>query len=83
MQHYNNTGRWVVPFRAVWGPASDTIICGSMKRTVGYCDTLPAYPLCVDQGRFSAAPVTLVLLVLSIFSDAFCFKHVCQHTDKQ
>ena len=32
--HYNNTGRWVVPFRAVWGAASDTIICGSMKRTV-------------------------------------------------
>ena len=34
MRHYNNTGRWVVPFRAVWGPASDTVICGSMKRTV-------------------------------------------------
>ena len=33
-KHYNNTGRWVVPFRAVWGPASDTVICGSMKRTV-------------------------------------------------
>lgn len=32
--HYNNTGRWVVPFRAVWGAASDTVICGSMKRTV-------------------------------------------------
>ena len=34
MKHYNNTGRWVVPFRGVWGPASDTVIVGSMKRTV-------------------------------------------------
>ncbi|DBB11441.1 hypothetical protein WJX82_009846 [Trebouxia sp. C0006] len=34
MKHYNNTGRWVVPFRGVWGPASDTVIVGSMKRTI-------------------------------------------------
>ena len=34
MKHYNNTGRWVVPFRGVWGPASDTVVVGSMKRTV-------------------------------------------------
>ena len=40
MKHYNNTGRWVVPFRAVWGPASDTVICGSMKRTVCISSTL-------------------------------------------
>ncbi|KAL3141680.1 hypothetical protein ABBQ32_004368 [Trebouxia sp. C0010 RCD-2024] len=39
MKHYNNTGRWVVPFRAVWGPASDTIICGSMKRTIDVFDS--------------------------------------------
>ena len=32
--HYNNTGRWVVPFRAIWGPGSDAAICGSMKRSV-------------------------------------------------
>ena len=32
--HYNNTGRWVVPFRAIWGPRSDAVICGSMKRSV-------------------------------------------------
>lgn len=42
MKHYNNTGRWVVPFRAVWGPASDTVICGSMKRTVCQCSSANA-----------------------------------------
>ena len=34
MQHNNNTGRWVIPFRAVWGPASDCLIVGNMKRMV-------------------------------------------------
>ena len=28
-------GRWVSPFRAVWTPASDGVIVGNMKRTVG------------------------------------------------
>ena len=37
IKHYNNTGRWVSPFRSVWGPAGDTIICGSMKRNVSAC----------------------------------------------
>ena len=41
--HYNNTGRWVVPFRAVWGAASDTLICGSMKRTVSEHKCVPYY----------------------------------------
>ena len=31
--HNNNTGRWVMPFRASWGPGS-TAACGSMKRAV-------------------------------------------------
>ena len=39
--HYNNTGRWVVPFRAVWGAASDALICGSMKRTVSAHKCVP------------------------------------------
>ena len=47
MKHYNNTGRWVVPFRAVWGPASDTVICGSMKRTVCHCSSWLA--LCMTE----------------------------------
>ncbi|KAK9868093.1 hypothetical protein WJX84_011731 [Apatococcus fuscideae] len=34
IKHYNNTGRWVSPFRSVWGPAADTILCGSMKRNI-------------------------------------------------
>lgn len=35
--HNNNTGRWVVPFRASWGPAGDAIMCGSMGRQVSAC----------------------------------------------
>jgi hypothetical protein len=31
--HNNNTGRWVMPFRASWGPGG-TAACGSMKRAV-------------------------------------------------
>ncbi len=34
MRHNNNTGRWVIPFRAVWTAASDGLICGGMGRTV-------------------------------------------------
>jgi hypothetical protein len=32
VKHDNQTGRWVIPFRAVWTPASDALVCGSMKR---------------------------------------------------
>ncbi|KAK9842270.1 hypothetical protein WJX81_003820 [Elliptochloris bilobata] len=38
IRHYNNTGRWVSPFRAVWTPASDGVIVGNMKRTVDVFD---------------------------------------------
>ena len=38
--HNNNTGRWVMPLRATLGP-SDTIICGSMKRAVRFCQQIP------------------------------------------
>ncbi|KAK9823208.1 hypothetical protein WJX72_001110 [[Myrmecia] bisecta] len=34
ISHNNNTGRWVVPFRATWGPAADCLVVGNMKRTV-------------------------------------------------
>jgi hypothetical protein len=30
--HNNQTGRWVLPFRAVWAPGSDGVLVGSMKR---------------------------------------------------
>ncbi|KAG2499658.1 hypothetical protein HYH03_002596 [Edaphochlamys debaryana] len=32
MPHNNQTGRWVVPFRAVWSAACDAALCGNMKR---------------------------------------------------
>lgn len=36
--HNNNTGRYITPFRAVWGPSSDSVICGNMKRMVNVYD---------------------------------------------
>ena len=36
ISHNNNTGRWISPFRAVWGPGSDFLAVGSMTRQVLY-----------------------------------------------
>lgn len=36
--HNNNTGRWIVPFRAVWTAGGDGILCGGMRRTVDVFD---------------------------------------------
>lgn len=30
-KHDNQTGRWVHPFRAVWGPATDCLIVGELR----------------------------------------------------
>ncbi|KAL4433964.1 hypothetical protein ABPG75_000405 [Micractinium tetrahymenae] len=38
IKHDNNTGRWVLPFRAVWTPAADGVIVGNMKRFVDIFD---------------------------------------------
>lgn len=34
IRHDNQTGRWVLPLRAVWAPDSQSILVGSMKRHV-------------------------------------------------
>lgn len=34
VKHNNQTGRWVLPFRAVWSASGDGILCGSMQRHV-------------------------------------------------
>ncbi|CEG01596.1 WD40 repeat [Ostreococcus tauri] len=34
IRHNNQTGRWVLPFRAVWSAAGDGVLCGSMQRHV-------------------------------------------------
>jgi len=34
VSHNCHTGRWVLPFRAIWTPAGDGIVCGHMKRRV-------------------------------------------------
>lgn len=38
IRHDNNTGRWVLPFRAVWNAAGDGVIVGNMKRFVDVFD---------------------------------------------
>lgn len=38
IKHNNQTGRWVLPFRAVWTPAADGVVVGSMKREVELFD---------------------------------------------
>ena len=38
IKHNNQTGRWVLPFRAVWTPGSDGVVVGSMKREVELFD---------------------------------------------
>uniref|UniRef100_A0A7R9V7J6 Anaphase-promoting complex subunit 4 WD40 domain-containing protein n=1 Tax=Chlamydomonas euryale TaxID=1486919 RepID=A0A7R9V7J6_9CHLO len=34
VRHNNQTGRWITPFRAVWGPGCDWFAVGSMKKGV-------------------------------------------------
>ncbi|QDZ20070.1 WD40 repeat domain-containing protein [Chloropicon primus] len=34
IKHNTQTGRWTLPFRAIWTPAADGIVCGSMRREV-------------------------------------------------
>jgi hypothetical protein len=36
--HDNRTGRWVLPFRAAWAPASDGLLVGAMGRSVDILD---------------------------------------------
>jgi WD40 repeat protein len=38
IRHDNQTGRWVLPFRAVWGFNSDAVIVGNMHRFVDVYD---------------------------------------------
>lgn len=59
ISHNNNTGRWTIPFRAVWGPSSDCCLVGNMKRTVR--------PLCfwmlqLDHARAVTLPLHLPAL---------------------
>ena len=47
IRHNNNTGRWVMPFRARWTPNGDGFVIGSMNRMVevfNACDTGKSKP---------------------------------------
>ena len=39
VRHDNQTGRWVLPFRAIWAPDSKHFIIGNMKRYVDVVDS--------------------------------------------
>lgn len=55
IRHNNNTGRWVMPFRAVWAPAGDAVCVGDLKRGVSVFKDSGA-PVCV----LSAEPLTAI-----------------------
>lgn len=40
IRHNCNTGRWVVPFRAVWARDAAAVCCGSMKREMALYDAV-------------------------------------------
>ena len=43
IKHDNQTGRWVIPFRAVWSPAADAVVVGSMRRETELIDVAGRY----------------------------------------
>lgn len=40
IKHDCQTGRWILPLRAVWSAKGDAVIVGSMKRSVHVCDAV-------------------------------------------
>lgn len=38
IRHNNNTGRWISPFRSIWGREGDCVLCGDMKRGIAMFD---------------------------------------------
>lgn len=34
INHNNNTGRWILPFKPQWSPAGDAVVVGGMQRTI-------------------------------------------------
>ena len=68
--HNNNTGRWVVPFRASWGPAGDALMCGSMDRQVrpALCSTGPCY-MCLARSACSEACCLVRSMVCACIPD--------------
>ena len=44
IKHNNQTGRWVLPFRAIWSAAGDGVLCGSMQRSMHVFDPRVAVP---------------------------------------
>eukprot|EP00890_Picochlorum_soloecismus_P002433 jgi/Picsp_1/3190/NSC_06030-R1_wd repeat-containing protein 76-like len=55
MKHDNQTGRWVLPLRAVWTTGGDACIVGSMKRTVDVMDAQTGAMACQLHSEYMTA----------------------------
>jgi WD40 repeat protein len=55
IKHDNQTGRWVLPLRAVWATAGDACIVGSMKRTVDVIDAQTGTMACQLHSEYMTA----------------------------
>jgi len=55
IKHDNQTGRWVLPFRAVWGMASNAVIIGNMRRYVDVMDAKDGKMLIQLHGEYMTA----------------------------
>ena len=55
IKHDNQTGRWVLPLRAVWTTSGDACIVGSMKRTVDVIDAQTGTMACQLHSEYMTA----------------------------
>jgi len=55
MKHDNQTGRWVLPLRAVWTTSGDACVVGSMKRTVDVIDAQTGSMACQLHSEYMTA----------------------------
>lgn len=53
--HDNDTGRWIIPFRAVWAPSGDGVLCGGMRRTVDVFAARGGAPVAALRGEAMTA----------------------------
>lgn len=55
-RHNNDTGRWIMPFRAVWGGAGDCVLVGNMGRAVDLLSLSGEERQLRDDERVTAIP---------------------------
>ncbi|CAG9462331.1 unnamed protein product [Pedinophyceae sp. YPF-701] len=65
VKHNTQTGRWVTPFRAVWSPEGDSIVCGSMNREICIYDAAKSSGGCL--ARLSNAELQTAISSRHVF----------------